>query len=134
VLSVIFHWIQATYFFFGHSWLKTAPPSPHPEEQKQDHAPEVAVLGTFKQLLSTIWTIISRPTFAFIIVTICLDNLSSGIGGFLPKYLEDQFQFTPTNSAYVMAGLVFVPGLVGPAIGSMIMEKLKLRRTGNLQP
>jgi hypothetical protein len=131
VLSVIFHWIQATYFFFAHYWLKTAP---HPEEQKQDHAPEVAVLGTFKQLLSTIWTIISRPTFAFIIVTICLDNLSSGIGGFLPKYLEDQFQFTPTNSAYVMAGLVFVPGLVGPAIGSMIMEKLKLRRTGNLQP
>jgi hypothetical protein len=28
--------------------------------------------------------------------------------------------------------LVFVPGLLGPTIGSMIMEKLKFRRTGNL--
>jgi hypothetical protein len=129
VLSVIFHWIQATYFFFAHYWLKTAP---HPEEQKQDHAPEVAVLGTFKQLPSTIWTIISRPTFAFIVISVCLDGLGAGVGNFMAKYLEDQFQFSPTISAYIMAVLVFVPGLLGPTIGSMIMEKLKFRRTGNL--
>jgi hypothetical protein len=116
VLSVIIHWIQATYFFFGHNWLKNGSSSQHPEEQKQDHAPEVAVLGTFKQLLSTIWTIISRPTFAFVVLSVCFEGLASGIGSFMAKYLEDQFQFSPTISAYIMAVLVFVPGLLGPTI------------------
>jgi hypothetical protein len=107
------HWIQATYFFFGHNWLKTGSSSQHPEEQKQDHAPEAAVLGTFKQLPSTIWTIISRPTFAFTVLSVCFERLASGIGGFVAKYLEDQFQFTPTVSAYVLAVLGFFPGLLG---------------------
>jgi nitrate/nitrite transporter NarK len=83
-------------------------------------------------LLSTIWTIISRPTFAFLVFASSLEGLGSGLNSFFPKYVEDQYQFTPTNASYVVSGIVIVASLLGPTLGATIMEKLKFRRTGKL--
>lgn len=131
VLTCSLSWIMTCVFFFGAPYLLK--PEPAEEPNPEDAVEIVPFSKKLKTVFAKVWKILSRPTFIFLVLALAFDGQTFSVNTFMPKYLENNFQYTTMGAGLSFAPTVLIPTLVGPLVGSIIMERLKLGRTGAIK-
>uniref|UniRef100_G3THK1 Solute carrier organic anion transporter family member n=1 Tax=Loxodonta africana TaxID=9785 RepID=G3THK1_LOXAF len=82
---------------------------------------------TIKDLFASVMILMKNQVFVCLALSRATENLLViGVSEFLPKYIENQYELTPTVAA-TLAGLVLFPGgAIGQLLGGVIISKLEM--------
>ena len=107
--------------FFGHSCLvKNHSPSNAEEPEQEAEEARKGVWGNIKEVLKLVWKLLCRPTFLFIILTLSAEGLLIPMASFMPKYIENQYQFKTFEAGLSVSVLLIVPAIIGPISGILL--------------
>ncbi|XP_004375127.1 solute carrier organic anion transporter family member 6A1 [Trichechus manatus latirostris] len=102
------------------------------EKRNQPNWPDTRLehleFGTsIKDLHSAVWILMKNQVFVCLALSRATEYLLIiGVSEFLPKYIENQYELTPTV-ATTLAGLVLLPGgAIGQLLGGVIISKLEM--------
>ncbi|XP_053160129.1 solute carrier organic anion transporter family member 4C1-like [Hemicordylus capensis] len=93
-----------------------------------DRNKEYGDLGkSMKDFPMTLWRLLRNPVLMCLVIGSALESsVATSFATFLPKFIEQQFGYTPSYSA-TLAGLVLIPGAaIGQIISGVIVSRFKL--------
>jgi len=101
----------------------------HLNPKKKTTTKSEALTSSIPDLLSAIWSLLRNPIHMLISLASGIDGLViTGLGAFLPKFMEQQFNLS-SGTAAMLVGLIVVPaGGGGTFLSGWLIKKLNMSR------